>query len=220
MDRPETIGGCRKLIRKYGIQFPVLWFGPQDSCWGALDWEIRAVPSAYLIDPQGNILLDLWVDENFAATAGFIMAHPALFAPYGLEWSHTVLPDGSYKLDVHVTSSTHQPLPIKINVGKVVQEYVEEHDGQLVPIDPIPEGKEWNCSSYYTLEGFGDQKQTASFGEFGDATISLTVPHVENAWTLSYSASLVWPGSEHLNAGRGIELSASGEFELSESNSR
>jgi len=216
MDRPDTISECRKLIRKHGIQYPVLWFGPDDSAWGSMDWDIPAVPEAFLIDPQGNILLNTWVDENFAQTAGFIMDHPTLFSPYGLEWSHSTLPDGSYKLDLHVTSSTHQPLPIKINVGKVVQEYMEEHDGKLVPIDPIPEGKEWNCSSYYTLEGFGDLMQTASFGEFGDATVSITVPHVENAWMLSYSASFVWPGTEQINAGQGIELSTYGDFELSE----
>lgn len=217
LDRPETISGCRKLIRKYGIQHPVLWFGPEDSSWGSMDWDIPAVPEAFLIDPQGNILLNLWVDKNFAQNTEFIMDHPALFPPYGMEWSYEKLPDGNYKLDLHVTSPFHQPLPIKIDVGKIVKEYVEERDGKLVPIDPIPACKEWNCSSYYTLEGFGDLKRQATFSEFGDATISITVPQVENAWMLSYSASFVVPGSEQISDGQGIELSAYGDFAVSES---
>jgi hypothetical protein len=212
-DEEKTLPALRKLIRKHHITFPVLYFGNQDAHWGSHDWNIEAVPEAYLIDPQGNIVLVTWVNENFTQMMQYFLDQPSI-PLYGMEWSHSTLPDGSYKLDLHVTSSTHQPLPVKIKVEKCVKEYVEEHDGQYVPIDPIPAGKEWNCSSYYTLEGFGDLLRTATFGEFGDTTISITVPRVEHAWQLSYDATFIMPGTEQLLDGDGITVETYGNFDI------
>ena len=216
LDRPDTISGCRKLIRKYGIQHPVLWFGPEDSSWGSMDWEIPAVPEAFLIDPQGNILLNTWVDENFAQNAEFIMDHPALFPAYGMEWSYEKLPTGNYKLDLHVTNPFHQPLDVTLNVSKCVKEYVEEREGKIVPVIPIPAGKEWNCSSYYTLDGFSDTKQRATFTDFGDCSLNLIIPRQEQAWLLAYEAQFIIPGTEKLNNGAGIALLAYGDFDIEE----
>jgi len=205
----------RKLIRKHHISFPVLYFGNQAQQVGRQDWNIKAVPEAYLIDPQGNIVQMIWINENFTQMMQYFLSQPDV-PPYGMEWAHTTLPDGSYRLDLHITSPTHQPLSVKINVRKMVMQYVEEHDGQMIPIEPIPEGKQYNCTAFYTLEGFEDLMQTAAFGEFGDTTISFTVPKVEHAWQLTYSASFILPGTQQLLDGNGITIEASGDFSVEE----
>jgi len=49
LDQANTIDGARQLIRKHRIDYPVLWFGPTDEDWGTCDWNIPAVPTAFLI---------------------------------------------------------------------------------------------------------------------------------------------------------------------------
>ncbi len=214
LDDKDTLPGLRKLIRKHRIKYPVLWFGPEDVSWGELGWNIRGVPDAYLIDPQGNILLHTYVDETFADRVTYIIDHPGQFSPFGMEWTAKELADGNYSLTLHVTNPLHSPLNIKLEVAKGVKEYVEERNGELVPIDPIPAGKEWNCSSYYTLDGYSDYSQLVSFNEFGEVDVNLVIPHIDRAWLLWFNAEFVIPGTEEFDAGKGIKLVSGGDLDI------
>jgi hypothetical protein len=214
-DDESTVAGVRKAIKDFGIKFPVLWFGPTNAPWGTHDWDVSAVPTCFLIDPQGNILFEPWVSEDFGGTMSFLLTSPPV-APYGMEWTHEKREDDSFHLMLHVTSPTHKPLEVTVNIGKQVREYMEQKNGEWVNVDPIPEGKEPNFTGYYDLEGFKDLRQTVTFGEFGDAVLTFDVPPVSNCFLLSFYASAMLPGTEAANGGEGIRVGTGGDIWLEE----
>ncbi len=214
LDSTSSTPALRKLIRKHRIKFPVLHVNAEDG-WndGGFDWEIKAVPSSFLINPQGTIVGEFYAGEVLYEVLEYLMAQPQPVPVYGLEISHSLNEDGSYQVAVKVTSPDHQPIDIYFGVAKGVKQYLEEVDGEMVQIDPIPEGKEWNCSNY---EGLSSENRVLefTFEQFGEATMYIEVPAITdpNLWYVSFSADLRVPGTQELLAGQGISINASSDY--------
>ena len=165
LDEAATVGDVRRLINKNRIAYPVLWYGPDVKPWEASDWDVTGVPSAYMIDPRGSLAYELYVDETFAERATRLMDRLDSFPPYALSWSHHKLDDGSYRLDLDITSPAHLPLEVEIGIQQGLPAYYEKRGATWERIDPIPEGKQPNSTSYVALEGYDGLKQQVTFGD-------------------------------------------------------
>jgi peroxiredoxin len=54
LDSEGTLGQLRKVVKKSGITYPVLY--TSDGCQAISEaWGVRSIPATYLIDPNGNI---------------------------------------------------------------------------------------------------------------------------------------------------------------------
>jgi hypothetical protein len=215
LDRPETIDGARKLLRQHHVDYPVLWFGPMDEAWGTCDWSIPAVPTAFLIDPQGNIVLDLWADEHLSELLSYIIDERGPQPPLRLDMTCVSNADGSFSFTVQATNPTHEPLDVMIDVGRNVLEYWDTIDGKFQKVDNPQPGVEMNMSDVYTLNEYSGPR-TLECDEFGCASYSFTIPRIEPCWMLCYHVQALLPGAEALYAGQGLPLMAGGCIPLEE----
>ncbi|MCH7472166.1 TlpA family protein disulfide reductase [bacterium] len=211
LDSPSTMDGLREQIRIHGITYPVLNYHADDGSAGTFDWQIDGVPTTLLLDPQGNIVCEAWVDESFDELLTFFLDAAEPRPPYGLSISYEKLDPTTYDVTISVYSPTHQPLALELDFGQLLKEYwAQDKSGERVKLDEVPQGEKWNTSSWYTLEEYSAEPAVLVFGEFGAAarTIRVTVPEAENEWYVAFSATLVYPGSEALFGGEGIKVYA------------
>lgn len=215
LDNLATTGQLRQTISEYGLNYPVLHVGAEDGWHGGnFDWDIEAVPSAFIITPEGTVLGSFWADEALPLVFEFLMERDSPVPTYGVEVSHEQNNDGSFRAKVKVTSPDHKPVTVHFSAGKILREYAEMVDGEWVKIDPIPDGKKWNVSAYYDIEGFESVPLEFEFDQFGDATQYVEVPAVtdSNLWSVAFNAALQIPGTEELNDGNGIVIYESSNY--------
>ena len=55
LDYEKNYGDLRKLIKERGIEYPVLNYWKTGGNPGTFDYEIKFIPFALLIDPEGKI---------------------------------------------------------------------------------------------------------------------------------------------------------------------
>lgn len=208
LDGQDTGQMLLDLIRDEHISYPVLHAGAVDG-WndGNFGWTIHGVPSAYIIDPQGNIFADVYPQADLIEVFDWLRAQDRPLPPVGMAASYTKQ-DGELVLNVQLSSPTHAPLDVKVSVTKYKLVYNPEYDtdGTGEPNDY----EQTDMTADLNLDF------TAEFGEFGDMARQVVIPTEDDATLYSYSIEVGIPGMEQLNDGEGFSVSTYGYVRMEE----
>lgn len=193
LDMPETDAAMTEVIRKNGIDYPVVYDGGGWNAVQAKEWGVSSIPATYLIDPAGNIVATGLRGEALKPALDFFLGYQGTYAPVGLRTAHSVADDGSLEVRVEVSNPRRGPLPLRL-------EYFH-----MLPVDPDdPQAGNRPQIVEEQLEA------EVTFSEWGEATYSFEVPARDGALMAGYQVEVRLPETEALLDGAGLWVSSSG----------
>ena len=205
LDADSTTNLLHKYIKENNVDYPVTYDGNGWSTVQSVEWDIHSIPATFLINPQGVIVATNLRGEALGPALDFFVGYEGTYAPIGLSSSSAANDDGSVSLNVELFSPDHQPMQVEVDYYHVKYEYTETESGERKRsgsefIEPDEENAEFS--------------ETASFGDFGDRSMSFTIPAVEGAELVGYSIRVKLPGTDALNDGEGLWVSDSGRVRM------
>lgn len=114
-DSPATLPALRKLIRRHGIDYPVLYDGGEFDSIPARGWGVGdslGLPSVFLVNPQGVIVASDLRGAGLAAALDFYMAAPA---PCGLSTWHCLNADGTVSVFASIWNPSQGPVDLQLD---------------------------------------------------------------------------------------------------------
>jgi hypothetical protein len=208
LDDPSTADRIMEVVREHGIDYPVIYDGGGWSTVQSTEWGIRSIPATYLVDPLGNIVATGLRGEALAPGLDFFINRTEPYAPIGLRSNAVKNEDGSITISVEAYSPERKPLKLKLDYYHMRMIWAED--------DPNHEGRPVNREIIEPNAEEPEENVELSFGEFGDAMHTFTIPAVENTQRFGYEIMVLVPGSEALLNGEGLWLSESGNLKLDE----
>lgn len=205
LDNPNTDLRMNEDIRKFGITYPVIFDNGGWNSVQAKEWGVNSIPATFLLDPQMNIAATNLRGATLGPALEFFLGGDG-YSPIGIRSSNTVGDDGNVDVMLELSSASHAPLSVKVDYYHTRYTYAEddpEHEGRPVKADYI----EMN-------EDGPEQEFEVEFGMFGEKVVEFTIMPVEDTHQLSYTISVMLPGTEELMGGEGIWVSERGRVKF------
>jgi thiol-disulfide isomerase/thioredoxin len=206
--KADTEDDMNKVIRDYGITYPVVYDGQDWSTVQAKEWGINSIPATFLIDPQGNIVARGLRGENLAPALDFFLSHPGGYTPIGVRSSATRNADNGARVLLELSNPRMTPLKVKIEWYYMKLWWAED--------DPEHKNRPTNREYVEPLAGSPIETEVRFEGGFCDATKVVEIPGLADTQRLSYSVSVMLPETEALNNGEGLWVEGSGMLKLDE----
>ncbi len=202
-DGPETINDMKAFIRQMRFPYPVIYdFDPTanetiypDSI-TAREWGVSAVPSPYLINPQGVIVAnDLRGDKLQAALEYYLNGH---YETIGLRGYHVLHDDQSMSIVADVMSPNKQDVLVELYTYQICFIWNDEKQ------------------EYEERDIYADQlidSATLHFDEFCEASHEFNLPSNSTCYILIWYLRAKVPGTDFITGeGRpGIYVEYEGE---------
>jgi hypothetical protein len=185
LDESDTLGKLKQTIRKYGITFPVLFDGGGFESIPALEWNVSGIPSSFLINPQGVIVMNELRGENLGDVLEYYLRAPRPLM--GLSVSPAYNEDNTLSLLASVMNTSREPVELMLEL--YVLNYVwDETDPPCRIID---------------YEDIYNDPVTAlvSFDEFCEAVHEFELGSMEGQHSMIYWVAATVPGTGTVEAG-------------------
>lgn len=195
-DYPDSMDELRPMIEEYGITYPVL-HGLDGDEPDLHDWDILGFPSAFLINPQGVVLLETHIGEYTAGWLETLLNLEQEIPVTQLSVDNELLDNGGLRFTVR----SDRQLDVHVNVGKILEEYWEDVDGEWQEVENPPADAEPNMSAYHSLDDW--ENRIVSLEPLdGSFVYSFEIEPVtdDNLWLIQCSVSAQIPGTEELEA--------------------
>jgi hypothetical protein len=202
LDAPETDAALNDVIRKHGIDYPVIYDGGGWDTVQSKEWGVNSIPATFLIDPAGNIVATGLRGEALKPALDFFLNYKGTYAPIGMRSTSELNADGSVSLRLELSNPRHTPLHVKVDYTHIVPVFAEddpEHKNRPVDYNYVEKNAE-----------AAEEQFTVEFDDFGEAIHELTLPAVANASSVSYDISVRLPETESLAEGEGLWVSSYG----------
>lgn len=184
VDGPNTMPRLRGLLDEYDIRYPVLHYLDGDTG-GTFDWNIEFLSTNVLIDPQGVIMDDIWVQESFPELLACLDDPNCAVPRLAIDISKNLRDDHSVAAIITVTNAAHTPLSVSYGG------FWEFHDPDLET-----EYMEWN--------GEDSVSRLIEFDEFGDYSIEVEFPARDGIERFYCWVETRFPGTEAFFEGEGL----------------
>jgi hypothetical protein len=196
IDKQDKLADVRKLSHELKLDFPVMWWEEWKAPWDNPEFSYDGVPSAFIIDPRGTVMRNVYAGEGIKDKLACLIEHVDYLPEYKLKWSHTKLSAKEIEFTLQITNPDKQPLAVHLSASKLVWLYGEERDGKWTEIKPIPPGKKPNANTLLDIKGFADVIKQVKFDAAGQAVVTLTVPVDADAYDIDAGATIIIPGTE------------------------
>jgi len=184
VDGPNTMPRLRGLLKEYHIRYPVLHYLDGDTG-GTFDWNIEFLSTNVLIDPQGVIVDDIWVQESFPELLA-CLADPACAVPrLAIDISKELRDDHSVTANITIANPAHTPL--NVNYGGFWEYYDPERE---------MEDMDWDGQDQLT--------RLVEFGEFGEDSLEVDFPARDGIERFYCWVETRYPGTEAFYDGEGL----------------
>jgi peroxiredoxin len=206
LDDWETLPRLRKAIKWHGIKYPVLFDGGFWETVIAQEWDIRAIPATFLIDPQGVVVATSLRGEFLRPALDFLMNYPGGFTPIGARLSGVVQDDGSVATFVELDSPKREVIWVELDYTYICFTYAED--------DPNHERRWIKREIIQPDENNPEATWSVAFEDASERVIAYTIPAVENVSRIICAMKVRLPGTEALVDGQGIWVASRKVFEL------
>jgi len=184
VDGPDTMPKLRGLLKEYHIKYPVLHYMDGERG-GTFDWNIEFLSTDVLIDPQGVIVDDLWVQESFPQLLACLEDPDCSVPRLAVDLDGKLHDDHSYTANIIVSNPAHTPL--SLNYGGWWEYPDPERD---------MEHMEWGGEDQVTKQ--------IEFGEFGDYAFAVEFPARDGIERFYCWVETRYPGTEEFFDGEGL----------------
>jgi hypothetical protein len=196
IDKQDKLADVRQLTSKLKMDFPVVWWEEWKAPWDNPELSYDGVPSAFIIDPRGTVMRNIYAGEGIKDKLACLIEHVDYLPEYKLKWSHTKLSAKEIEFSLHIINPDKQPLEVQLSARKLVWLYREERDGKWAEIKPTPPGKKLNANTLRDIKDFPDVIKQVKFDASGQASLTVTVPIDADAYDIDAGAKIIIPGTE------------------------
>jgi peroxiredoxin len=191
-DTPETLPELRKVIRRQGIDYPVLYDGGDFKTAPAAAWGVKGIPALFLVDPQGVVLASIEDYAQLPAILDFYLDGPPR-PILALRTRSALNDDGTVSVFAELTNPGHAPVKLTLDRAWEHWQFPTPPAGATLP----------EVSRHYD-PGFATAM--VSFDDFGEATYEFRLQPQDDMTFLGYSVNLLVPGTAGVLGADGLHF--------------